>query len=159
MLTRFCITPIPLYDWYGLASPMHGFSSRILAVMLAGVMAVSAGVCPCAKAECRMPAAGPARDQDHSCCRKSALRPKSQTDDSHARSSHRCANCVTASLADRPSQDNPAIGLSVMPVMMMSLGMPTVHALLAAPGHIGREHVPGPPLLADLFHSSCLLTV
>lgn len=139
---------------------MYGLSSKILAVMLAGMMAWSVGVCPCGKAECAM-AAQPARDDPNpkTCCHKSATQSHKPTDGSHSNSQHRCANCLAASTANRPSSGGHEITFNFMPAILPLAAMPVIPPSIAAALLMPAEDVPIPPLLQDLFHSSCLLTV
>lgn len=139
---------------------MYRLSSRILAVMLAGMMAWSVGVCPCGKAECAM-MAQPARNdpKPKTCCHKSAPQSDKATDGSQSNSQHRCANCLAASIANRPSSGGHEITFHFMPALLPPAAMPVNPPSIAAALLMPAEDVPIPPLLRDLFHSSCLLTV
>ena len=137
---------------------MLGLSSRIFAVMLATMVAWSIGVCPCAKAQCTA-TVQPVATQAHSCYHKSTEPSPRQSDGSGSTPHHRCANCVASSIANRPSLDDHMIGVSLAPSLLPPVPLPVIAPSTATPSLISSAGILIPPLLQDLFHTSCLLTV
>ena len=138
---------------------MHQLWAKFVAVLLFGTMVSVAGFCPCRQAECSMAIKPSPVQATHSCCHKNREQSKQQPNHSQSNPSHKCANCrlaVTANVAPANAHRATlhAMPIAIAPPSMQSpIAVPMLAMLAAA------EHVPGPPLLGDLFHNSCLLTI
>jgi uncharacterized paraquat-inducible protein A len=136
---------------------MDGLVSKFLAVVLAVVMAGSTGVCACASAgTCGMMVQRKeAKPACHHCGKADAKKGSSKSSQQQS-----CPSCRMTNMADRPavSQEHAAamhfLAVAIMPAPL-PVGMGLVQAVIVGT----REGIPRPPLLCDLFHSSCLLTI
>ncbi|MGE5608374.1 MAG: hypothetical protein ACM359_03915 [Bacillota bacterium] len=135
---------------------MAGLVSKFLAVVLAVVMTDATGVCACASTRvCGMVVEKkPAKASCQHC-------GKSGKDSSKSSRQQSCPSCRMTNMPDRPvvSQEQAA-AMSLLVMAILPAPLPMVEmGLMERPSVGAREGIPRPPLLCDLFHSSCLLII
>jgi hypothetical protein len=124
---------------------MSGLAFKLVSLLLALGVAGTVMVCPCLAPPAKA-AVGAAIPGCHRCKKSEQSIPKQPS---------KCQECkVTASV-------EKASGIDVAPLMpLMWEPVPGLGAMaLLEDGVAGVEKSLPPPLLRDLFHSSCLLTV
>jgi len=128
--------------------------SKLVAVLLAVMFTGATHACMCAGmgevAAARMSA------DPHACCKRGGdqapARPLSGEDPcKNCNAQHPLAITVPGKVSTAPAPDL-AGGLS-------AIELPLAHILVAPVDHTSAENIPIPPLLRDLVHTSCQLTV
>lgn len=127
---------------------MHATSVKVVAVLLALAVPAAAHACLCMN----MPQRTAQRDDSHSCCNKDAVKKarQSQSDDP-------CKDC---NLRERQTMTVAQKDASFQ-AADFDLLIPTVHILIKSQlsTFASSADVPIPPLLQDLLHTHCQLTV
>lgn len=128
---------------------------KLVAVLLAVMFTGAAHACMCARMGQKGAAPMPA--DPHACCKQAAPEapavPASNEDP--------CKNCnaqhpLTITVPEKATVA-PAPDFEVLALLPVDL--PLVKALMEIPERSDADHVPIPPLLRDLVHTSCQLTV
>jgi len=129
----------------------------VLVLAFAGMTSV----CPCVSARPAQPAKSQPRPDNPSAagcpkCQHSTPAPEAQHETPPAR--HDCPHCQAAKKLDRTFEK----AASHLPPMLL-LGLPApvelAHLLVSHPSFAAIDITESPPLLQDLFHRSCLLTL
>lgn len=128
---------------------------KLLAVLLAVMFTGAAHACMCAgmanaKAQVPTPA------DPHACCK-----PDAEKAPAAPASEDPCKNCTAQHplTLTVPEKTSSASTPDFAVVALSAIDLALVEALVELPSRPGNDDVPIPPLLRDLFHSSCQLTV
>jgi hypothetical protein len=132
---------------------MRAFYSKLLAIMLSVVITGAAHICLCAEmTEPTVPAADP-----HACCnsadgKKTSPPPTSEDP---------CKDCNLRhqQVANAPEKSLLVSGPDLLLFSLSAIDLARCDALIVQPSHRVTDDMPIPPLLQDLYHTFCLLTL
>ena len=128
---------------------------KLLAVLLAVIFTGAAHACMCAGMG--EPAAAPVSADPHACCKpQGAEPPAAPTPDEDPCKSCNAQHPLTISVPEKTS-NAPAPDFAA--VALFAIELPFTQAVVGPVACPGADHVPIPPLLRDLVHTSCQLTV
>lgn len=127
--------------------------SKLLAVLLTVTSIGAAHACMCAGMADTASQVSTSTDP-HACCKPDAEKapPASEDPCKNCNAQHPQTLTVPEKAATAPTLEFAVASLSAIDLVL-------VEALVEIPSHPGNGDVPLPPLLRDLFHSSCQLTV
>ena len=134
---------------------MSGQWNRFVAVVLVVIFTGAAHACMCAGMG--EVAAAPVSADPHACCKPQGDQaPATPTPDEGP-----CKNCnaqhpLTISVPEKAS-NAPAPDFAA--VVFFAIELPFIQAFAGPAAHTGTDHIPIPPLLRDLVHTSCQLTL
>ena len=123
---------------------------KLLSVLLALSIAGLANACLCAG----MISAPVPTSTSHACCKSEQPAPAAPAKD-------RCADCNLRNRQVTSLPDNQVTLVAPQFAYVLASAPETheSHIVLARVAYDGARDVPIPPLLVDLYHSACLLTV
>lgn len=157
----------PVLDYWDWVVRMNLLLNRVLSIAIAAGVSLGVSVCPCLamaqEAAKAPPPAQPAPAKPK--CGHCTPVPVAGVAEAGTRAgsppppAEPCPHCKSPQASDRSSTDRHEITLN--PASIALLAGPSVSAPVALAVAAIRlaESVPIPPLLHDLFHQSCLLTV
>jgi hypothetical protein len=129
--------------------------SKLLAVLLAVMFTGAAHACLCAGMG-NGAAQATAETDPHACCKpdgeKVPATPASEDPCKNCNAQHRLTLTVPEKAGTAPALDFAFVTAS-------TIDLPSLEARTEFRAYPGNDDVPIPPLLRDLFHSSCQLTV
>jgi hypothetical protein len=134
---------------------MLGLYPRILAVTIAAALSLGTGACLCPAVAAASTASTPTAAPEKSGCSRCVQKRQQSAPQTPAKKPS-CPECRMTVRPDRAVEKTvphlPAMVAVALPMVVVD----------AVPASIGRE-MPrpdaSPPILLDLFHSSCLLTI